>query len=124
MSKAPRDEFIEVGPADDQHEGTLMESVDDIREAFKVKGPSTLKDEPRRITDTPAYRPQRQASMAVLCVVDGGPEDGQWLRLRGDKFVIGRTEGDLIIPNDTMMSTRHAEISRQARQRDISLVSH
>ncbi len=35
MSKAPKDEFIEVGPADDQHAGTLMESVDDIREAFK-----------------------------------------------------------------------------------------
>ena len=112
MSKAPKDEFIEVVPADDQHEGTCMESVDEIREAAKARGPSTFKDKGAD-ADTPAYRPQRQASMAVLCVVDGGPEEGEWLRLRGDKFVIGRTEGDLIIPNDAMMSTRHAEISRQ-----------
>jgi pSer/pThr/pTyr-binding forkhead associated (FHA) protein len=32
--------------------------------------------------------------------------------MRGDKLVIGRTEGDILIPHDPMISSRHAEIVR------------
>ena len=51
--------------------------------------------------------------MALLCIVDDGSEEGEWLRLRGDQFVIGRSDGHLIIPHDTMMSSRHAELVRK-----------
>nr|WP_261341178.1 FHA domain-containing protein [Fimbriiglobus ruber] len=46
-------------------------------------------------------------------VCDDGQPDGETVRLRTDRFVIGRTEGDLCIPHDGLISTRHVEISRQ-----------
>jgi pSer/pThr/pTyr-binding forkhead associated (FHA) protein len=52
--------------------------------------------------------------MALLCVLDDGRDDGEWVRIRTDHFVIGRTEGNLLIPHDTMISSRHAEITRHA----------
>jgi pSer/pThr/pTyr-binding forkhead associated (FHA) protein len=51
--------------------------------------------------------------MALLCIVDDGHEDGEWRRLRGDRVVIGRSEGDILVPHDAMISGRHAELSRQ-----------
>jgi hypothetical protein len=52
--------------------------------------------------------------MAVLTVFDDGKGDGEQIRLRGNRFVIGRTEGDLVIPHDAMISARHVEITRQS----------
>ena len=40
-------------------------------------------------------------------------EKEEWLRLRGDRVVIGRSEGDVLIPHDAMISGRHAELSRR-----------
>src|SRR5262249_10934848 len=40
-------------------------------------------------------------------------EEGEWVRLRGERYVIGRSEGDIRIPDDGLMSARHAELSRQ-----------
>jgi pSer/pThr/pTyr-binding forkhead associated (FHA) protein len=51
--------------------------------------------------------------MALLCVLDDGKEEGECVRLRGDRCLIGRADGDLRIPHDQMMSGRHAEIVRQ-----------
>src|SRR4029079_944812 len=50
--------------------------------------------------------------MALLTVYDDGRNDGQKIRLRGDVSVIGRTQGDVIIPHDERISGRHAEIRR------------
>jgi pSer/pThr/pTyr-binding forkhead associated (FHA) protein len=58
------------------------------------------------------YRPVRRPPLALLCVLDDGREDGEWVRIRTPNFVIGRNEGDLLIPHDTMMSGRHASLSR------------
>ena len=41
--------------------------------------------------------------MATLCILDDGRDDGEWVRIRGDKVVIGRNEGDICIPHDTMI---------------------
>jgi pSer/pThr/pTyr-binding forkhead associated (FHA) protein len=54
--------------------------------------------------------------MALLCIVDDGKEDGEWVRLRKDTVVLGRSEGDIVIPHDSMMSGRHAELSRRLDQ--------
>jgi pSer/pThr/pTyr-binding forkhead associated (FHA) protein len=51
--------------------------------------------------------------MAVLCVHDDGSDEGEVFRLRTDRVVIGRSEGDVVIPHDSMMSGRHAELTRQ-----------
>jgi pSer/pThr/pTyr-binding forkhead associated (FHA) protein len=54
--------------------------------------------------------------MALLYVVDDGrsPLEGECFRLRLDATVIGRDEGDVVIPHDGLMSGRHAEIVRQS----------
>jgi pSer/pThr/pTyr-binding forkhead associated (FHA) protein len=51
--------------------------------------------------------------MALLRVLDDGSDDGEVIRVRAASFVIGRVEGDLIIPHDAGISGRHAEISRR-----------
>src|SRR5262249_10872426 len=40
-------------------------------------------------------------------------DTGEVVRVRGGSFVIGRVEGDLIIPHDGGISGRHAEILRR-----------
>lgn len=62
--------------------------------------------------DAAPFRPKRRPPMAVLCICDDGQSEGEWQRIRSDRFVIGRTEGDCVIPMDDLMAPRHAEISR------------
>ena len=60
------------------------------------------------------YRPTLRPPIAVLTALDDGRSDGEQIRLRNGRFVIGRSEGDLVIPHDGMISSRHVEITRQA----------
>jgi len=58
-------------------------------------------------------RPLFRAAVPILTVLDDGSlETGEDHRIRTDRFVIGRTEGDIRIPNDNAISFRHAEIRR------------
>lgn len=52
--------------------------------------------------------------MAILCAYDDGSDTGETVRIRVPSFVIGRGDGDLLIPHDGGMSGRHAEIARQS----------
>ena len=57
------------------------------------------------------YRPVIRPAVPILTVLDDGSVDeGEQIRIRKDSFVIGRSSGDLVIPNDATMSGRHAEI--------------
>lgn len=97
---------------------TRLESTEEIQRALRARGvpeasvvpPAPVEPPP---PDTPVFRPARRPPMAVLCIHDDGSEEGELLRLRGDRLVIGRSEGDVIIPHDTMMSGRHAELVRR-----------
>jgi pSer/pThr/pTyr-binding forkhead associated (FHA) protein len=51
--------------------------------------------------------------MAVLTVFDDGTVDGETIRIRGDRFVIGREAGDLLITHDPAVSPTHAVITRK-----------
>ena len=52
--------------------------------------------------------------MALLTVLDDGRRDrGEAIRIRQEKTVIGRVEGDVIIPHDNGISGKHAEIVRE-----------
>jgi pSer/pThr/pTyr-binding forkhead associated (FHA) protein len=62
--------------------------------------------------DAAPFRPTLRRPMAVVHVVDDGLESGETVRMRGDVLVIGRSEGDIVIPHDISMSTRHASIER------------
>lgn len=60
------------------------------------------------------YRPRLRPPLALLHVIDDGREEGETFRLRRDETIIGRTEGDITVPNDISMSPRHALIERLA----------
>ena len=105
---------------------TRLESVEEIRAALGARGaapaaappaappaPAPGPAVPPPAAQVPLFRPSNRPPVAVLYVLDDGDEDGQRIRLRGDRFVIGRTEGDLVIPHDAQISGRHAELLRQ-----------
>ncbi|HVA51054.1 MAG TPA: FHA domain-containing protein [Pirellulales bacterium] len=58
------------------------------------------------------FRPTLRPPMLVLCVVDQGRDGGEFRRIRGDRAVIGRAEGDLVISHDPGISGQHAELVR------------
>ena len=60
-----------------------------------------------------AFRPTFRPPVALLTVCDDGKLDGELIRIRDQKFVIGRTEGDLRIAIDSRISSRHVEITLQ-----------
>jgi pSer/pThr/pTyr-binding forkhead associated (FHA) protein len=70
----------------------------------------------RPATDFVPFRPVLRPSTALLCVLDDGREDGELIRLRGDRTVLGRGLCDVAIPHDELMSAQHAAIERH-RQR-------
>jgi pSer/pThr/pTyr-binding forkhead associated (FHA) protein len=59
------------------------------------------------------FRPTARPSVAILTALDDGCEDGEVIRLRGDRFVIGRSDGDFLLPHDSRVSSRHVEIARR-----------
>jgi len=124
-------------PPNEERPGTLLETDEDIRQALLAKQagaagakPSspaaiaspyrpTLRapEENCEIDLTPLaaaspYRPTLRAPVALLTVLDDGKSDGEVLRVRTDRCVIGRSEGDVLIPHDSLMSARHLEITR------------
>lgn len=107
------------GPA--RRQATVLESVEEIRaQARGAASPRTVQEpipptqgdlKPRE--ETPLYRPLVRPPMGLLHVFDDGESTGEVVRIRGGSFVIGRVEGDLVIPHDSGMSGRHAEIVRR-----------
>jgi pSer/pThr/pTyr-binding forkhead associated (FHA) protein len=102
--------FMLVG-AGDQETGTKLESVEEIRAALHSRRKPTEK-EAVGDPDTADFRPVRRPSMAMVCLLDDGKADGEWIRLRRDVTIIGRSEGDIIIPHESEMSGRHLAIAR------------
>jgi len=84
---------------------TLLESFDSWAQLLRHGEPP--RSQPGAPEATP-YRPLLRRPLALLHVVDDGREDGETIRLRADRLVIGRTEGDVTIPHDITMSARHA----------------
>ena len=60
------------------------------------------------------FRPNSRPTLAILTVFDDGLDDGETVRLRGDRFVIGRSDGDLLLPHDSRVSSKHLEITRHS----------
>ena len=63
---------------------------------------------------TLSFRPLRRPPMALLQVLDDSQQSGQYVRLRGDRIVLGREACDLSFPNDSQCSQRHAQILRRS----------
>lgn len=94
---------------------TLLESFDSWAQLLR-HGDSQRRQPAADVASPPGtdaaeaapFRPLLRRPLALLHVVDDGHEDGETIRLRADRLAIGRTEGDLTIPHDISMSTRHA----------------
>lgn len=131
-SAPPTGTVMEKAPA--APAGTRLESVEDIRRAAE-RPPAAVENAPLRnatrlesadevrnaLGRTPTsieaapsvpFRPARRPPQALLTICDDGATNGEIVRLRGDRTLIGRSEGDVRIPHDAMMSSRHAEIVR------------
>ncbi len=100
-------------------EGTRLESDDEVRQAMLRYRPAAQRAEapsPRQPAPAddapPLFRPTQRPATPVLTVFDDGVEEGEQIRIRTDKFVIGRSEGDLVIPHDSQISGRHMELRR------------
>jgi pSer/pThr/pTyr-binding forkhead associated (FHA) protein len=110
-------------PGGPRRHATVLESVEDLRAQIRK---SATVVEPRPVEargsaaptvgqpgDTLAFRPTLRPPLALLTVLDDGSDTGEVLRIRGGSFVIGRVDGDLVIPHDSGISGRHAEICRR-----------
>ena len=67
---------------------------------------------PRQAEDTAmVYRPYSRPATLVVCLLDDGEtKEGEQFRIRKPSFVIGRSEGDIVLPYDRSMSGKHVEI--------------
>ena len=67
--------------------------------------------------DRHQYRPSWRPPVPILTVLDdGSAEQGESHRIRKELTTIGRSSGDVRVPNDPWISARHAEIHRLAWQ--------
>lgn len=106
-------------PTDELPPGTVLESDDDIRRIQEeIRNQTASKAIPKQEglkeeTNEQPFRPTVRPASANLTVYDDGSSTGELFRLRHDRFIIGRTEGDLQFPDDEQISKRHIALSRQ-----------
>lgn len=111
-------------PAAEPFEGTRLESDDEIRQVLQARrarlGTPAPPDVPAKAAAAASgefvaqvERPLLRPPVALLCVLDDGKTEGEWVRLRADRTVIGRAEGDIRIPHDGAISGQHAELVRE-----------
>lgn len=97
-------------------EATRLETDEEVRQAllkYRKPAPAGLAapHEPSPADDSPPlFHPTERQPTPILVVLDDGAEDGEPVRIRQERFIIGRSEGDLLIPHDGQMSGRHAEL--------------
>ncbi len=104
---------------------TRIESVDDFRRDVLTERSATNREPDVRGVDrveklrgkadddAQPFRPLNRPPIAVVCLVDDGPGSGEWIRIRTESTVIGRDEGEIVIPHDSLISGRHAVIERR-----------
>jgi hypothetical protein len=92
----------------------MLPLMPDISPGADVPGsPVAPAPAPPRRSAVRLFRPSHRPPVPLLCVFDDGADDGEVVRVRGERFVIGRAEGDLVLPHDDLISSRHAEIVRR-----------
>jgi hypothetical protein len=98
----------------------MIETDEEIRHALSSggRGQAAAPGAGAHPTESPArgtgqvarpFRPTSRPPVPVLTVCDDGKLEGESIRIRDARFVIGRTEGDLRIPIDARISSRHAK---------------
>jgi pSer/pThr/pTyr-binding forkhead associated (FHA) protein len=106
-----------------ERSGTVIETDEEVQHAIRSSArrvpqamPAVLPVAsliPPAVRGASPYRPPTRPPLALLTVYDDGKLEGEVVRIRSSRFVIGRTEGDLCIPFDGLISSRHLEITCQ-----------
>jgi hypothetical protein len=109
----PADERTGAAPhAEEYASEAQLETFDEIRQATGAVRTPTVKGAAPGSQAT-LFRPLRRPPVALLCALDDGdPDGGEWVRIRSGEFIIGRGEGDFVVPQDGQMSKRHASLTR------------
>lgn len=99
-------------------QGGVFESFDAFAELLRSRpaGNGAAASPPaghQVVADAAIFRPLLRSPMALLHVVDDGREDGELIRCRGQRLVIGRADADVVIPHDISMASPHAAIERR-----------
>jgi len=110
MARVPKHKQPDPPAAGSNPDSTFLETLEEIRRAVRARRSSTTQDV---LPDTRTFRPMRRPPMALLCILDDGRQAGEWVRIRVDHVVLGRDEGDVVIPHDGLMSGQHAELTRR-----------
>jgi pSer/pThr/pTyr-binding forkhead associated (FHA) protein len=107
---------------ENQHRGTaalppVVEEFASIRRIVKwVSEPDPFgrgSEQKYAPEDDQDFRPSLRPPVPIVTVLDDGSlEEGEDFRLRRERFSIGRTSGDVQLPNDPSISGAHAEIRR------------
>lgn len=98
--------------------GTILETDEELRKirdsflkkAQAVPGPQTIVES---VVEEEVFRPSHRPPTLQLTIYDDGETTGETIRIRDDRFTIGRTEGDLKFPHDELISSRHISFTRQ-----------
>ncbi len=59
------------------------------------------------------YQPAHRPRTPTLFIMDDNQETAEAFRVRAAQVLIGRSRGDVVIPNDAHISERHVEIRRE-----------
>src|SRR5262249_21230225 len=91
-------------PPGQERPATVLDTDHDIRQAppanpparpaVSPHAPSPKQPHPPQPSAASPYRPTLRPPTMLLTVLDDGKGDGEVLRLRAERFVIGRSEGD------------------------------
>jgi pSer/pThr/pTyr-binding forkhead associated (FHA) protein len=104
-------------------EETRLESAADLQRWIAAASEGTPKTEVQKRDQAPRapspdndgsqpFRPTSRPPMLVVCIVDQGRDGGEFRRIRGDRAVIGRAQGDIVIEHDPGISSQHAALVR------------
>jgi pSer/pThr/pTyr-binding forkhead associated (FHA) protein len=99
-------------PAQGKDDNGKYPEVETFQVAKWLAEPTGQKGSEGEFTEHP-FRPALRPPVPVLTVLDDGSMDeGEQIRIRSERFRIGRSEGDLVLKHDPTISSRHAEIQR------------
>ncbi|WP_166831494.1 FHA domain-containing serine/threonine-protein kinase [Thalassoroseus pseudoceratinae] len=105
---APEDDQEESTPEPTESENELLDGPYGV----VLDRHPLVHHRPRQTNDSAMeYRPFSRPATLVVCLLDDGEtKEGEQFRIRKSSFVIGRSEGDIVLPYDRSMSGKHAEI--------------
>ncbi|MGE3775541.1 MAG: FHA domain-containing protein [Pirellulaceae bacterium] len=101
-------------PEEDDPRTTSVATGSSATATITPRSPATVPTS--RSPNAPAapFRPVVRPPMAVIKLYHDGMRSFNHYPIVNDTYRLGRSEGDLLVPHDVRMSSRHAEIQRRA----------